>query len=111
MSERLQQEFDRIWSEIRGAKLAGGQARNEASSHSVALAQRALDLATESGSDHFQIEAWRMLAYTLNANEQYQEAVLYYSKAIEKLGQIGEQASAASSRIGYVSVLAHIGRY
>ena len=67
----LSETFDRIWSEIRGAKLAGGQARNEASVHSVSLAQHALQLAKESGSGRFLLEAWRMLAVALNANEQY----------------------------------------
>ena len=95
----LQETFDRIWSEIRSAKLAGGQARNEASAHSVSLAQHALKLATESGSDRFLVEAWRMLAVTLNANEQYQEAITYYRSAIEKLEQRGEHGLAASMRI------------
>ena len=107
----LQKTFDRIWSEIRGARLAGGQARNEASAHSVSLAQHALKLATESGSDRFLVEAWRMLAITLNANEQYQEAIMYYRTAIEKLELRGELGLAASMRIGYVTVLANTARY
>ena len=107
----LQKTFDRIWTEIRGAKLAGGQARNEASAHSVSLAQQALKLATEAGSDRFVVEAWRMLAITLNANEQYQEAITYYRSAIEKLEQRGEHGLAASMRIGYVTVLANTARY
>jgi CHAT domain-containing protein/tetratricopeptide (TPR) repeat protein len=107
----LQETFTRIWSEIRAAKLAGGQARNEASAHSVSLARRALQLATESGSHVFIADAWRMLAVTLNANEQYQEAITYYRMAIESLEQTGEQALASRVRIGYVTVLANTGRY
>src|SRR2546425_7247920 len=107
----LQETFDRIWSEIRGAKLAGGQARNEASAHSVALARHALRLAAESGSERFLVDAWRMLAITLNANEQYQEAISYYQRAIEKFEETGERALAASMRIGYVAVLANTGRH
>ena len=107
----IQETFDRIWNEIRGAKLAGGQARNEASAHSVSLAQHALKLATESGTDRLLVEAWRMLAITLNANEQYQEAITYYRDAIEKLEQRGEHGLAASMRIGYVTVLANTARY
>jgi tetratricopeptide (TPR) repeat protein len=107
----LQETFDRIWSEIRAAKLAGGQARNEASSNSVSLARHALQLATESGSHYFLVDAWRMLAVTLNANEQYQEAITYYKMTIERLEQTGEHAQAASVRIGYITVLANTARY
>ena len=107
----LQETFDRIWSEIRGAKLAGGQARNEASAHSVSLARHALRLASESGSERFLVDAWRMLAITLNANEQYQEAISYYQRAIEKFEETGERALAASMRIGYVAVLANTARH
>src|SRR5437868_15141644 len=92
----LSETFDRIWSEIRGAKLAGGQARNEASAHSVSLAQHALKLATESGSDRFQLEARRMLAITLNANEQYPEAIAYHRSATQKLEQTRDHGLAAS---------------
>ena len=111
MTFDLQLEFDRIWSEIRSAKPAGGQARNEASVRSVSLAQHALELATVSGSDRLLAEAWWMLAISLNSNEQYQEAMPYYGKAVEQFEQIGEAAIAARIRIGYVAVLAHIGRY
>jgi CHAT domain-containing protein/tetratricopeptide (TPR) repeat protein len=107
----LKQRFDHIWAEIRAAKLAGGQARNEASARSVSLAQHALELATESGSDSLLVEAWRMLALTLQANEQYQEATSYYRSAIEKLEQMGDLATAASVRIGFVPVLARMGQY
>ena len=90
----LQETFDRIWSEIRGAKLAGGQARNEASAHSVSLARHALRLASESGSERFLVDAWRMLAITLNANEQYQEAISYYQRAIAVLANTARHREA-----------------
>src|ERR1051326_3443990 len=57
------------------------------------------------------IEAWRMLALTLNGNEQYQEAIPYYKKAIEKLEETGQHALAVRMRIGYISVLANTGQY
>src|ERR1051326_8836817 len=87
----LQQTFDRIWKEIRGANLIAGQARTEVTAHTVSLAQNALKLAMESGSDRFLVEAWRMLALTLNGNEQYQEAIPFYRKAIEKLEERSEE--------------------
>src|SRR5205085_12583575 len=85
--EILQHTFDRIWEEIRGANLYAGQPRNDASSNSVSRARHALQLATDSGSESLMLEAWRMLAYSLTANEQYEEALPYYKSAIEKLEQ------------------------
>src|ERR1041385_2329920 len=108
--ETLQDTFDRIWEEIRGANLYAGQPRSEASAHSVLRAQQALQLAIDSGNDRLIIEAWRMLAYSLTANEQYEEAIPYYKSAVEKLEQIGEYQQAARSRIGFVAALAHVGR-
>ena len=108
--ERLQDIFDRIWEEIRGANLYAGQPRNEASAHSVLRAQHALELAMNSGNDRLMIEAWRMLAYSFTANEQYEEAIPYYKSAVEKLEEIGAHQQAARSRIGFVAALAHVGR-
>jgi tetratricopeptide (TPR) repeat protein len=110
VEDELQQAFDSIWDEIRGANLYAGQPRNQASAHSVSRARHALQLAIDSGSEHFVREAWRMLAYSLTADEQYEEAISYYKSFIEKLEQIGEHRQAARSRIGYVAALAHAGR-
>jgi tetratricopeptide (TPR) repeat protein len=107
----LQQRFDHIWSEIRGANLYAGQPRNEASAQSVLLARQALKLATDSGSARFLQEAWRMLAYSLTANEQFEDAIPYYEQSITALEEAGELDQAARSRIGYVAALFHIGRY
>ena len=107
----LQQTFDRIWSQIRGAKLYAGQPRNEASAQSVSLAHQALELATESGSDHFLVEAWKMLAYSLTANEQYEDSLIYYERAVQHLERLHEHWLAALSRIGYVIALAYATRY
>src|SRR5439155_11022268 len=109
--EELQQTFDQIWNEIRGAKLYAGQPRSEASAHSVMLASRALQLATDCNSERFILEAWRMLAYSLTANEQYEEAIPYYRRAIERLEDIGESRQAARAKLGYIAALFHTGRY
>ena len=107
----LEQTFDRIWNEIREAKLYAGQPRSEASAQSVSLARRALHLAAESQSDRLLLQAWGMLAYSLTANEQYEEALPYYKNAIEKLECRGEQEQAARQRIGYVAALTQAGRH
>ena len=107
----LQQTFDRIWSKIRGLNLYAGQPRNLASAQSVSLAHHALELATKSRSDRFLLEAWKMLAYSLTANEQYEDSLVYYKSAIEQLERLHEHEQAARSRIGYVIALAYATRY
>src|SRR5437867_13374590 len=94
----LEQTFDRLWNEIRGAKLYAGQPRSEASAQSVSLARGALHLAAESQSDRLLLQAWGMLAYSLTANEQYEEALPYYKNAIDRLEWLGKQAPGARER-------------
>src|SRR5262249_11094621 len=107
----LQQAFDWSWKEIRGVNLYAGQPRNEASAGSVSLARHALELATQSGNDRFLLEAWKMLAYSLTADEQYEDSLLYYKRAIEQLERLHEHQQAARSRSGYVVALAYATRY
>jgi len=60
-----------------------------------------------SGDESLLLEAWRMMAYTLMADEQYQEAVPFYEQSIQHFEQIGDSSQAARSRIGYVLALTH----
>src|SRR5437016_2452948 len=103
--QELQETFERIWSEIRGANLHAGQPRNEGSSHSVTLAEQALQLAVDARNERLQVEAWQMLAYSLNSNEQYERAIPFYKSVIEKLEDHGDYKQAARTRIGYVAAL------
>ncbi len=109
--EELQATFDRIWKEIRGANLYAGQPRGEGSAQSVSLARQALQLASDSDSELFLIEAWLMLGYTLTANEDFEEAIPYYKLAIEHLERTGQESRAARNKNGYVAALFHTGRY
>lgn len=106
----LKQIFDQISEEIRGAKLYSGQPRTSGSEESLSLARLGLRLAEHSGNEQLLVESWRMLAYSLNANEQYEEAIPYYKKLIDKYEEFGAKEQAARNRIGYVSALAHAGR-
>src|SRR3981189_3532060 len=110
-SERLpddrERTFDEIWEKIRSAKHYAGQPRNEQSAQSVSLARTALQTAMQSGDESSLLEAWRMMAYTLMADEQYQEAVPFYEQSIQHFDQIGDSNQAARSRIGYVLALTH----
>jgi CHAT domain-containing protein/tetratricopeptide (TPR) repeat protein len=109
---QLRQTFDRFWAGIRGLRLYAGQPKNTKSTTGVDLAFEALRLATEAQDQDFILEAWRMLAYSLAANEQWTEAIPYYEKAITGYEERGEHAFAARNlRIGYVSALMLDGRY
>src|SRR5881397_1101426 len=73
--DHLEQLFAQIWNSIRQMQLFGGQARSAASTEALASSQLALSVATHSTSETLRAEAHRMMAYVLNANEQYEEAI------------------------------------
>src|SRR5437762_13581740 len=52
-----------------------------------------------------------MIAYVLNANEQYEQTILHYMEAIMLLEQSGELHKVARTRLGLVSALFMTGRY
>src|SRR5437763_1919438 len=109
--ETLKETFDRIWEEIHGSNLYAGQPRNEASAHSVSRAQHALQLAINSGHDRLMIEAWRMLAYSLTATDQFEQSDSMYERA-ERLSeelQLANLLAQASYNRAYLQYLR--GRY
>ena len=106
----LNETFASIWNEIRGARLAAGQPRSVQSANCVELARASETIAKQRNNDQLLTEAWRMLAYSLNANEQYEEAVAFYELAIPRLDQ-SDPALATRTRNGYVFALSHTGRY
>ena len=110
-STELSEIFDSIWSQIRAANLTSGQPRGSASAESVALARFALNLAGSNADPLFQAEARRMMAYTLNANEQYEESLTHYRRALEILDAGGREEIAARTRLGFVAALQTTGRY
>jgi CHAT domain-containing protein len=109
--KELSEIFDGMWSQIRSANLTSGQPRGSASTESVSLARSALNLARSNADPLFQAEAHRMMAYTLNANEQYEESLTHYQRALEILDAAGKEEIAARTRLGFVAALQTIGRY
>src|SRR5215475_1844717 len=110
-SAALKQTLRDIDSEIRGARLTGGQPRGHSSASSVDLARLALRIAETANDKHLLIEAWRMLAYSLNADEQFEESLPYYAKAIPGLESLGDFSLAARTRLGYLGALKEAGKY
>ena len=103
--------FAQMWNNIRQMQLFGGQAQSAASSEALAFARLALSVASHSNSQTLRAEAHRMMAYVLNANEQYEQAILHYMEAIMLLEQYGELHKVARTRLGLVSALFMTGRY
>src|SRR5262252_828909 len=107
----LHQTFDEIWQQIRQSHLYAGQPRSAESERGVALARVCLQVATYVADDPLTVLAWRMLAYSLTANEQYEESLPYYDRVIHALDAAGDASQAARVRLGYIAALFHTGRY
>jgi CHAT domain-containing protein/tetratricopeptide (TPR) repeat protein len=106
----LNETFNQVWQQIRNTRLYAGQPRSADSEQSVALAKACLQIATDLKSEQLLGLSWRMLAYSLNANEQYEESLPVYDRAIEAL-DAEDSGQSARVRIGYVSALFHTGQY
>ena len=107
----LAETFRQIWLAIRAGRFYAGQPRNAQTAMAVELGNVALRLATEARRDSLVLEAWRMLAHALTADEQYTAAIDYYAQAVAALERIGDHAQAARTRLGYVAVLFYAGSY
>ncbi len=107
----LEKTLEEIWQQIRDFRLYAGQPRSAESEHSARLARACLQAATYSGNDRLVIQACRMLAYSLTANEQYEESLPYHKRAIQNLEATGDRGQAARARLGYIVALTHAGKY
>ena len=107
----LEQTLEEIWQQIRDFRLYAGQPRSAESEHSARLARACLQAATYSGNGRLVVQACRMLAYSLTANEQYEESLPYHKRAIEEFEATGDRAQAARARLGYIVALTHAGKY
>ncbi|HEY2380617.1 MAG TPA: CHAT domain-containing protein [Terriglobia bacterium] len=106
----LDQAIDDLWKRVRQSNLYGGRPRNSVSEESVAAARSALTLAQDSGDRRFLREAWCMMAWALNANEQPAESLIYSRQAIPALEQAGEFERAARMRLGFMVALSTTGQ-
>jgi CHAT domain-containing protein/tetratricopeptide (TPR) repeat protein len=109
-SAYLEETFDRMWTLVRQANLYGGRPRNVASEESVAVARQALAIAKEADQPRFLAEANCMMAYALNANEEYVESLPFYREAIRGLEEAGEVNRAARIRLGFITALSTTGQ-
>ena len=110
--QQLRDLLASMWVELRSSHMISGQPRGEKSGEGVSLAQRALSLASGTTDSAVQTEAHRMMAYALNANEQYEDSIRHYQLALESLDATeGKEDLAARTRLGLIGALLMIGRY
>ena len=107
----LGRTFNEIWEQIRKARLYAGQPRSAVSEQGVALAKVCLQIATDLRKEELVTLSCRMLAYSLTADERYDESLPFYNRAIDSLEAAGDHGQAARVRIGYVAALFHVGRH
>ena len=103
--------LEEIWQQIRNAHFYAGQPRSTESKRGVSAARVCLEIATNSGNGRLEVQAWRMLAYTLTADERYEESLPYYEQAIHGLEAAGNASQSSRARLGYIAALFHTGRY
>jgi tetratricopeptide (TPR) repeat protein len=106
----LTELFNQMWGQIRQANLCAGQPQSAASRESLSIARQALSVATEAQDDHLLTEAWCMMAYALNVNDEYVEALSYYRLAVQGLDQAGDHKRAARTRLGFINALSMTGQ-
>jgi CHAT domain-containing protein len=102
--------FDEIWSTVKNENLMAGQPRSDSSVRTIELGQFALSAAESFGEIRWQAEACSIMAYVLNANESYSDALQYYDRAISNFEELGHHAQAARARLGYMYALLMTGR-
>jgi tetratricopeptide (TPR) repeat protein len=108
--EGLRTEISSVWQNIRTNLYSGGP-RSSQTDQAIARALVALRVASQTNDRILLAEACRLMAHTLNADEQYEQSVEYYRKAIA-LFESGESAEqAARTRLGFISALSMMGKY
>jgi len=108
---QLSEIFDTMWSRIRAANLTSGQPRGSESVESASIARLAVTLATSKMDPLLDAEAHRMMAYTLNANEQYEDSIDHYRYALQGFDSAKKFDTAARTRLGFIAALQMTGRY
>jgi hypothetical protein len=108
---RLRSEIDDVWKSFRGSNAYSGGPRNSQTEQGIARALAALKLASQTNDRALLAEACRLMAHTLNVDEQYQQSIDYYQKAISLFESSGSWDQAARTRLGFIAALYMLGKY
>src|SRR3954466_1076381 len=79
---RIRSEIADVWKSFRGSNAYSGGPRSPQSEQGIARALTALRFASQSNDRGLLAEACRLMAHTLNVDEQYEQSIDYYQKAI-----------------------------
>lgn len=108
---RLQTEISEVWKSIRGKNIYAGGPRSAQSQQAIARSMAALRLASQTNDRALLAEACRLMAHTLNVDEQYEQSMDYYRKAITLFESSGSEEQANRTRLGFIAALYMIGKY
>jgi tetratricopeptide (TPR) repeat protein len=108
---RLRSEIDEVWKSFRGSNAYSGGPRSSQTEQGMTRAITALKLASQSNDRALLAEACRLMAHTLNADEQYEQSIDYYQKAIALFEGSGSRDQAARTRLGFIAALYMVGKY
>jgi tetratricopeptide (TPR) repeat protein len=104
-------EIADVWQSIRGTNLYSGGPRGTQTDEAMARSISALRLASQTNNRMLLAEACRLMAHALNADEQYEQSVEYYQKAIALFESSGSGEQAARTRLGFMAALCMMGKY
>jgi tetratricopeptide (TPR) repeat protein len=107
----LRTEIADVWQSIRGTNLYSGGPRSSQTDQAIARSLQALKVASQTNDRVLLAEACRLMAHTLNADEQYEQSVDYYQKAIALFESCGSGEQAARTRLGFMAALYMMGKY
>lgn len=108
---RLRSEIADVAQSIRRRNLYSGQPRSKQSQEAIARSLAALKLASETNDRLLLAEACRLMAHALNGDEQYEQSIEYYQKAITLFEGANAGEQAARIRLGYMAALYMTGKY
>src|SRR3989442_5556013 len=108
---RLRNEIAEVWQSIRSRHLYSGGPRSSQTNQAIARSLTALKLASQTNDRVMLAEACRLMAHTLNADEQYEQSVDYYQKAIALFESSGSGEQASRTRLGFIAALYMMGKY
>jgi tetratricopeptide (TPR) repeat protein len=110
-ASHLRGEIADVWESLRSRNFYTGGPRSAQTDQAANRAITALKLASQTNDRVMLAEACRLMAHTLNANEQHSESLDYYEKAIMLFESVQAGEQAARTRLGYMAALYMTGKY
>ena len=110
-ASHLRDEIAETWQSLRSRNFYSGGPRSAQTDQAINRAITALKIASETNDRLMLAEACRLMAHTLNADEQHEQSLDYYEKAILLFENVGAGEQAARTRLGHMADLYMTGKY